>query len=72
MYSKLANHRLLIISNNVLSMTRSNGKVIMSYFDCLPKDMVRQLYFSSELPSIKGYQYYQISDKDIINDLYNF
>ena len=71
MYSKLANHRLLIISNNVLSMTRSNGKVIMSYFDCLPKDMVRQLYFSSELPSIKGYQYYQISDKDIINGFIN-
>lgn len=66
MNSRFANHRLLVISNNVFSMTRSNGKVILSYFDCLPKENVRQLYFSSELPSVKGYQYYQISDKDVI------
>ena len=71
MYSEFENHRLLIISNNVLSMTRSNGKVIMSYFDCLPKEMVRQLYFSSELPSIQGYKYYQISDRDIIKGVIN-
>ena len=70
MHQELSKHRLLIISNNVLSMTRSNGKVIMSFFDCLPKDIVRQLYFSSELPSIQGYQYYQISDKDIIKGIF--
>ena len=70
MNTEFANHRLLIISNNVLSMTRSNGKVIMSYFDCLPKENVRQLYFSSELPSIQGYKYYQISDRDIIKGFF--
>lgn len=64
-------HRLLIISNNVLSTTRSNGKVILSYFDCLPKHMVRQLYFSSELPSVDGYEYYQISDRDVIKGFFN-
>lgn len=64
-------HRLLIISNNVLSMTRSNGKVIMSYFDCLPKEMVGQLYFSSELPSIDGYRYFQLYDKDIIKGFFH-
>ncbi len=66
----LYEHRLLIISNNVLSMTRSNGKTIMSYFDCLPKSMVRQLYFSTELPSISGYDYFQITDKDIIKGFF--
>lgn len=70
MNSEHLNHRLLIISNNVMSSTRSNGKVILSYFDCLPQSMVRQLYFSSELPSVKGYIYFQISDADVIKGLF--
>ena len=58
--------RLLIISNSVLSSTRGNGKTILSYFDCLPKQCVRQLYFSTETPTVGGYEYYQLNDKDII------
>lgn len=60
------NERLLIISNNVLSETNNNGKTILSYIDCLPKNEVRQLYFSSENPQIEGYKYFQISDKDVL------
>lgn len=60
------NERLLIISNNVLSETNNNGKTILSYIDCLPKSEVRQLYFSSENPQIEGYEYFQISDKDVL------
>ncbi len=66
---KYEGHRLLIISNNVLSKTRSNGKTVMSYFDCLSCDSIRQLYFSTELPSIPGYSYFQIADKDIIRGI---
>lgn len=59
--------RLLIISNNVLSTTRNNGKTILSCIDTLPKNQVRQLYFSEEIPTLADYKYYQISDADIIN-----
>ena len=59
--------RLLIISNNVLSTTRNNGKTILSCIDTLPKNQVRQLYFSEEIPTLADYKYYQISDTDIIN-----
>lgn len=58
--------RLLIISNNVLSTTNSNGKTILSYFDNLYYDSVRQLYFSEESPEIIEYEYYKLSDKDVI------
>ena len=61
--------RLLIISNNPLSYNRGNGKTILSYFDALPKESVRQLYFSNEKPTVKGYDYFQISDEDIIRGL---
>ena len=58
--------RLLIISNIVLSTTNSNGKTILSYFDSLYFDSVRQLYFSEENPEILEYEYYKLSDKDVI------
>jgi len=61
-----SDERLLIISNNVLSNTRNNGKTILSYFDCLPRERVFQLYFSSEMPMIPGYSYFQLSDKDVL------
>ena len=60
------NERLLIISNNVLSTTRNNGKTVYSYIDSLPKENVAQFYFYNEQPSIEGYSYYRIIDKDII------
>lgn len=63
------NERLLIISNNVLSNMRNNGKTIYSYIDSIPKENVAQLYFNSEYPSIPGYKYFQITDKDIIKGL---
>lgn len=63
------NERLLIISNNVLSTTRNNGKTIYSYIDALPREQVAQLYFHAERPTIEGYSYYQITDKDIIRGM---
>lgn len=64
------NERLLIISNNVLSTTKNNGKTIYSYINSLPTNCVAQLYFSSETPAIKGYSYYQLSDKDIVKGMF--
>ena len=63
--------RLLIISNNVLSYTQDNGKTILSFFDSVPKECVRQLYFSGENPGVSGYKYFQISDNDIIKGVFS-
>ena len=63
--------RILVISNNVLSNTKNNGKTIYSFFDTLPKDCINQIYFSNEFPEIEGYNYFRISDKDIIKGIFN-
>lgn len=63
--------RILIISNNVLSYTKNNGKTIYSFFNTLPKENISQLYFSSEIPEIEGYNYFRISDRDIIKGFLN-
>ena len=65
----VGDERLLIISNNALSNTRNNGKTIYSYIDCLDKQNVAQLYFSQEYPSISGYKYFRITDRDIIRGM---
>lgn len=61
--------RLLIISNNVLSYTNNNGKTILSFIDGVKDLKVAQLYFSGEIPRVKKYRYYQMSDRDIINGM---
>ena len=66
-----SSQRLLIISNIALSETSNTGKTILSYFDCLPKNNVRQLYFSGETPTVEGYRYFRIYDKDIIAGRFN-
>lgn len=57
--------KLLIISNNVLSEINNNGKTILSFVEN-SKLEIRQLYFSSEVPTIKTYEYFRISDNDVI------
>lgn len=58
--------KLLIISNNVLSKTSNNGKTLYSLIKNIPPANVSQLYFHGNSPEIHGYNYYQISDRDII------
>lgn len=65
------NFRLLIISNNVLSYTKNNGKTILSYFDCVPRSNIFQLYLSSESPSISGVEYFRLSDYDVLRGKLN-
>lgn len=62
----IANERVLIISNNVLSKTNNNGKTILSYIDKIPPQNVRQLYFSSEIPQVFGYSFFRLSDTDVL------
>jgi len=58
--------KILIISNNVLSPTRNNGKTILSFIEGIDKACVRQLYFNGENPSVEGYSYFQLSDHDVM------
>ena len=62
---------LLIISNNVLSTTNNNGKTILSFINGAKNLEVSQLYFSGEVPKVESYNYFQISDKDILKGLLN-
>ena len=61
--------KILIISNNVLSPTRNNGKTILSFIEGIDKACVRQLYFNGESPSVEGYSYYQLSDHDVMRGI---
>ena len=63
--------RVLIISNNVLSEKRNNGKTIVSFIDAIAKENVRQLYFNAEKPTIEGYEYFQITDSDVLRGRFN-
>lgn len=63
--------KLLIISNNVLSEENNNGKTILSYIDTIPKAQVKQLYFHSMLPTVDGYDYFQLTDMDIIKGVFD-
>ncbi len=68
---KSPNKKVLIISNNVLSHTRNNGKTILSFIDGLDAGSISQLYFNGEKPSVAGYSYYQLSDRDVIKGIFN-
>lgn len=62
---------VLIISNRVLSETDNNGKTLLNLIRKIPSKMVSQLYFYGSLPEVEGYNYFQISNKDIISGKIN-
>ncbi|MGU8477316.1 hypothetical protein ACV3QH_08585 [Clostridium perfringens] len=66
----MATKKLLVVSNDPISKTSNNGKTIASFIDEKDKNYVRQLYFSTEKPSVKGYLYYQLSDKDVLKGIF--
>lgn len=61
--------QILIISNNVLSTTTNNGKTILSFFSQFPSENIHQLFFSNECIELNQYDYFRITDK---NMLYKF
>jgi len=59
--------RLLIISHNSFSDTKSNGKVLTSLFRTWPKDKIAQLYFWNEWPSqTVCSRFFRLRDHDIL------
>ena len=67
----MSRRKILIISNNVLSTQKNNGKTILSFIEPFPPNNIKQLYFSEEKPEIEGYEYFQLSDQDIIKGRFN-
>lgn len=63
--------KVLIISNRVLSEEDNNGKTLYSFVKNLPKGNVSQLYFYGNLPVVSGYNYFQLSDRDVILGKFN-
>lgn len=62
--------KILIISNNPLSTKKNNGKTIFSIFENYDKNMVRQLYFDSEIPEgVQINSYLQINEKQLIKNV---
>lgn len=61
-----SNKRILIISNNALSLTSNNGKTLWSLFEDYPKKNINQLFTREELPSLVINSYYRITNKDVI------
>ena len=62
---------ILIISNRPISYTDNNGKTILSLIKEIPKKNISQLYFYENLPNVIGYNYFQLSDKDVLLGLFN-
>lgn len=64
--------RVLIISNNPINNNANNGKTILSFFEGYPREMLFQLYFSNEQPTVdKCEEYFQLTDKDVALNLGN-
>jgi glycosyltransferase involved in cell wall biosynthesis len=59
--------KVLIISNNALSLHFNNGKTYHSLFRDWQKENIAQLYFHYEIPeSDRFYKFYRITDIDIL------
>jgi hypothetical protein len=59
--------KLLIISHNALSDTKSNGKVLTSLFCTWPRDKITQLYFWNEWPDTTICdKFYRVRDHDVL------
>ncbi|MBR3792004.1 MAG: hypothetical protein IKK18_04810, partial [Clostridia bacterium] len=69
MLSKYPN--LLVIANNSLSESNSNGRTLAGFLKGWEKKNIAQIYISGETPSSKVCDnFYQITDRDVLKGLY--
>lgn len=59
--------KILVISNNVFSEKKNNGKTLFSFFNEYDNNDISQLYFSEEDTEIDTVEYFKLSDKMILN-----
>lgn len=60
--------RVLVVSNNVFSDIKNNGKTLKSFFRKFKEENIAQLFFSNEQIQIKeNYNFYSISERNFFN-----
>lgn len=65
--------KILIVSQNALSLHSNNGKTLTSIFSDWPDNNIAQLYFQEEIPeSLKFKNFLRIRDLDIIRSALTF
>lgn len=66
------NQRLLVISNNSLSINDSNGRTLSGFLYGRSKNSVAQIYISGETPQSEVCErFFRITDKDVIKGFKN-
>ncbi len=63
--------KVLVISHNVFSNSENMGKTLYKLFSNFREEDVCQLYFHSEVPTIKNAcsSYYRITDRDVLKSI---
>lgn len=65
--------KILILSNNALSLHENNGKTLASLFSGVNSEALAQLYFNGDKPeSEKFTKFYRITDLDIVKRIISF
>lgn len=64
--------KILIVSQNSLSLHANNGKTLTNIFQKWGGNSLAQLYFQDEIPeSVWFHKFYRIRDIDLLNKLFN-
>ena len=64
------NPKVLIISHNVFSASGNMGKTMADLFSGIPAENLAQLYFHSEVPTLKMCKnYFRITDRNILKSV---
>ena len=64
--------KILIISNNALSNTNSNGRTLMNFFDITDREYIAQFYIKNEIPnfSVCG-NYFKVTDNQSLKSFFS-
>lgn len=64
--------KILVISHNVFSNSENMGKTLYKLFSNFQEEDICQLYFHSEIPTIKNVcnSYYRITDQDVLKSIF--
>lgn len=63
--------RVLVISHNVFSATGNMGKTMASMLGCIPPENLAQLYFHSEIPTVRCCErYFRVTDTDVLRSVF--
>jgi len=66
---EISEAKILIISNNPLSLTNSNGRTLYNLVSSFRKDQLYNFFISGDNLLLDKVNYYQISDNDVIHSI---